>query len=148
MKRIKYVEINNVRDETMHKKWQQILSDGIDPFNPAHVEKYIDGKIIMKTTHWYVFKNDHQYKNTKHHFVIVSNNFYKTDQEITNNEWLELKQTKEKLCEKYHITSGGFSFRFGDMKVSGASVQHFHAHIIVPQKGKSVAAWFGSKKPE
>lgn len=140
-----YVDIENVRNEEMRKKWQKIIDDGIDPFNPQQVENYIDGEITMKGTHWYVFQNDHPYPGIKHQFVIVTNEFKTSFTELTKEEQNELYTIAEILITKHKITGGGLIMRFGDTKLSGGSVIHLHGQLLVPDKGKKVAAWFGSE---
>jgi diadenosine tetraphosphate (Ap4A) HIT family hydrolase len=141
-----YVDINNVRSETMRKKWQQIIDDGVNPFDPQHVEKYIDGEIIKKGTHWYVFQNDQPYPGVKYQFVIVSNEFKSSFTELTHEEMIEFYTIAEILTKEYEIPGGGLIMRFGDTNVSGGSVKHLHGQLLVPNDGEKVAAWFGSEK--
>ena len=141
-----YVNINNVRSEEMKKKWQRIIDDNVDPFDPQHVEKYIDGKILMRFTYWYVFKNDHPYPGIDHQFVIVSNEFKTSFTEITKDEMFEFYLTAEILTKEYGIIGGALIMRFGDTTFSGGSVMHLHGQLLVPEEGKKVAAWFGSEK--
>ncbi len=148
MNQKKYVDINNTRGEEMRKKWERIIKDSVDPFDPVHVEKYIGGEILQQGDHWYVFKNDHPYADVKHQLVIVTNEFYVTDEDLPSEVWLELQTVKRILCAKYNITGGGLIMRFGDTSFSGGSVTHLHAQLIVPEENTKVAAWFGSKKEE
>lgn len=145
---MKYVDINNVRSEEMRRKWQKIIDDDVDPFDPQYVKRYVEGSIIYETEFWYAFQNDHQYSDTEIQIVIVTKSFFNDTYDMPDNVWLDLKKIKKELRDTFNITGGGLIIRFGDTEKSGGSVVHQHAQIIVPKKGKKVAAWFGSEKNE
>ncbi|HSE56985.1 MAG TPA: hypothetical protein VLB02_02790 [Candidatus Paceibacterota bacterium] len=141
---IQYVDINNARGEKMIQKWQGIIADGVDPFDPQYVENYLEGTVILESDHWYAFQNDHPYDNIQLQLVIVTKKFFKDSYDLPDDVWLDLKAIKNKLRDQFEITGGGFVMRFGDTTLSGGTVVHLHAQIIVPAKEKKVAAWFGS----
>lgn len=143
-----YVNIDNVRSEEMRDKWETIINDGVDPFDPKHVESYIGGKIIMKGTYWYVFQNDHPYPGTKHQFVIVTKEFKTSFTELHPEETLEFYIIANALSQEYKILGGSLIMRFGDTSISGGTVMHLHGQLLVPEEGEKVAAWFGSEKKE
>lgn len=141
----KYVEIRNARGQAMIEKWQRIINDNIDPFDPKYIKEYIGGNIILDSDHWYAFQNDHPYPETQYQFVIPTKKFFTTFSEVPGNVSLDLDHICQKLAEKYNINGGARFQRFGDPLISGASVIHLHAQLIVPKPGKKVAAWFGSE---
>lgn len=141
-----YVNVNNTRGVEMRQKWEAIMDDNIDPFDPKYVESYIGGKIIKRGMYWYVFQNDHSYPGTKYQFVIVTNEFKRSFTELTKEEMVEFFAIAETLTMEYQITGGGLIMRFGDTNVSGGSVMHLHGQLLVPEEGIKVAAWFGSEK--
>ncbi|HWC57423.1 MAG TPA: hypothetical protein VG621_00510 [Candidatus Paceibacterota bacterium] len=141
----KYVDINNVRSEEMRQKWQKIIDEGVDPFDVKHVEKMV-GRIMAESKYWYAFHNNYPYPGTQYQPVIVSKNFYTDDDEMTDEEWFDLRTIKRMVKEILAIKGGGFVMRFGDTSISGGSVTHLHAHLIVPKENENVSAWFGSKK--
>ncbi len=142
----KYVDINNTRGEEMYQKWLKIIEAGVDPFDPDQVEKWIGGKIILQTDHCYAFENDHTYDNIEHQIVIVTKQFFDDSYDLPDEVWLDLKNIKNLLRGKYGITGGGFVMRFGDTSLSGGSVVHLHAQLIVPKEGEQTTVWLGSKK--
>lgn len=146
---IKYVETRNVRSPEMKEKWLGIERDGVDPFDPQYVEKYIGGKILLFSDHWYAFENDHKYsEDVLHQFVIPSKNFYRTFSEVPPDASLDLDYICQKLVDKFNIKGGVRFQRFGDPLTSGASVIHLHAQLMVPKPGKKITAWFGSEYSE
>lgn len=132
----------------MYKKWEGIIRDGVDPFAREYVEKYIGGKIVFETDHWYIFENDHAYDNIQYQFVIVTQKLFKDIDELPDDTWIDLKNVKKQLCETYGVTGGGLTMRFGNTFLSGGSVVHLHAQFIVPKPGKKTAAWFGCNKTQ
>ncbi len=141
----KYVDINNVRSEEMRQKWQSIIDRGIDPFDIQYVEEYA-GPVILQSDHWYVFQNNYPYKGALHQPVLVSKKFYRDDDEMSDEEWVDLRKIKKQMKELLGIKGGGFIMRFGDTSLSGGSVIHLHAQLIIPKENEAVAAWFGAKK--
>ena len=49
------------------------------------------------------------------------------------------------VCQ-YHIRGGALAMRFGDTRLTGATVVHMHAHLIVPKlcpkKGRALVVEF------
>lgn len=140
-----FVNIDNTRTSAMREKWQKIIDEGIDPFDPKKVTKWIDGEIIMASDHWYAFQNDHPYPGTKYQFVIPTKEFFTDSDQLSKEIILDLFSIVKRLKRKYGIVGGGLSMRFGETKLSGGSVMHMHAQLTVPEDGKSIAVWFGSK---
>jgi diadenosine tetraphosphate (Ap4A) HIT family hydrolase len=143
-----YVNINNTRNEEMRKRWEKYLEDDIDPFSRAEFEKCITEPIILEVKHWYVFKNEYPYDGRKYQFVIVTQIFFTDLDTLPDEVGLELKYVKIELSNMYGIKGSGLVMRLGDTSISGASVTHLHAQLIVPEENKRVAAWFGSEKKE
>jgi diadenosine tetraphosphate (Ap4A) HIT family hydrolase len=144
----KYVDIENVRNEDMRRKWEQIIHDGVDPFDRANIEQYTGSEIVYESAHWYSIENDHAYAGTQHQIVIISKKFHTDMDTLSLEEWNDYLAHIKTIKKMYLITGGGLTMRFGDTEISGATVRHLHGQLIIPKKGKAVAAWFGHEKEE
>lgn len=64
--------------------------------------------------------------------------------------WADLLKLYRKLIKKNGIKGATLVIRSGDTKITGASVNHLHAHLIVgssrTQKAKPVKVLVGFKK--
>lgn len=151
MNRKPYVCISNVQDtgysEEYKKILQLIIDLGIDPFTKEYLTdpRFGQKEILYESDHWIVFKNQYQYRDTSLHFIFVSKEYGESITDFSPEIQLDFFSIFKKICEKFNIEGGGLSLRFGNPKISGATVQHFHAQLVVPEDKKVVAVYYGSK---
>ncbi len=64
--------------------------------------------------------------------------------------WVDLQKLYRKLIRKNKITGATLMIRSGETQITGASVNHLHAHLIVgsfrTKKTKPIKALVGFKK--
>ncbi|MBI2013352.1 MAG: hypothetical protein HYS87_00765 [Candidatus Colwellbacteria bacterium] len=53
--------------------------------------------------------------------------------DIQERDVLDMFGVAGALREKLNITGGGLCMRFGDPRLSGATIMHPHVHLIVPR---------------
>ncbi len=109
----------------------QIAKDGVCPFCPEQLAKYHKNPILIETKYWLVTENMYPYKSTVHHFLLIHKNHIGHMSEVSTEAWKDLEDLNNEVFRKYNVKGGTFMMRFGDNKITGASVAHLHAHIIV-----------------
>ena len=76
--------------------------------------------------------NIRPYDNTKKHIVIIPRRHVTTPRDLTQEERLSLWDVIDWASNFLDIRGAAFAFRWGDPTLTGASVDHLHAHILVP----------------
>ena len=98
--------------------------------------KYHKKLILKKEKSWFVTENTWPYKNTKHHFLIISEEHKEEFNELSPADFEIVFKLANWLIKKYKIKGGGFLLRFGELIYTGATVCHLHFHLIVPKIDK------------
>lgn len=125
------VEPVNGRNEEYRAQLTKILNDTICPFCPGG-ETLRDQEILKATKYWFVKFNHHPLANTVYHFMITPHRHIVAMEEITTEEWQDLCEIRQWLKSQYDMTGDAMYGRSGEPLVTGATVSHFHMHIIVP----------------
>ncbi len=86
---------------------------------------------IKNARYWYIKKNDYPYKGAVHHYLIANNRHITKITEISPAGWKELLLMMKWL--KHHFKTKGESVfaRSGDMRYTGATLDHLHFHFLV-----------------
>ncbi|MFH1551295.1 MAG: HIT domain-containing protein [bacterium] len=98
--------------------------------------KYHKKIILKKEKGWFVTKNSWPYKNTEHHFIIISEKHKEEFDELDSYDFEAVLKLVNWTIKKYKIKGGGLTLRFGDFTYTGATVCHLHFHLIVPKINK------------
>jgi len=98
--------------------------------------KYHRKPIIKKQKGWFITENTWSYKNTRHHFVIISEEHKEEFKELNFSDFETVSKLANWIIKKYKINGGGILLRFGDSDYTGATVCHLHFHLIVPKINK------------
>jgi diadenosine tetraphosphate (Ap4A) HIT family hydrolase len=128
----KFVDLKNSRGGTQDEVMKLIIKRGEDPFSVENLKKYHKEPILFETDHWLITKSQWPYKNTEKHILLISKRYIEKPTQLSNEEKLDLFECLRLSEEKLGVVGGGFCMRFGDTSLSGATVKHLHAHIIVP----------------
>jgi ATP adenylyltransferase len=83
---------------------------------------------------WYIKKNDYPYKGSVHHYLIVPKNHIQTISEFPSASWKELQKAILWLEKKTKVTGYSVFVRSGDMRYTGATLDHLHFHFLVGGK--------------
>lgn len=135
--KLDFVNLDNARLDEQRKVMEDIVSDGVCPFCPENLAKYHKEKIIRTGKHWLLTYNQWPYENTALHLLVIAKyhaihlNDMKpgaADELFDLLKWAEIN---------FNVSFGGVCMRFGDIKKTGATVDHLHAHLIVPKENLS-----------
>ena len=129
----KYVDIENARGEEYRKLITQIIEDDVCPFCEENLEKYHREPIIRKTNFWILTKNQNKYPGAKTHLVAILRHHAKDLSDMKSGAMEDLIDLFIWVQKHYKIKGGGFSMRFGETALSGASVKHLHAQFFEPE---------------
>ncbi len=124
------LSIANARKDEQIQVMQKIINDGVCPFCRENIEKYHSKPILFETKSWIVTENAWPYENTQKHILLISQRHIKTVDELTDEEWLDVKEIQKNIKQNFNLKSASILGRLGDPTLSGATVSHLHLHII------------------
>jgi len=119
------------RLEEQRKQMEDLAARGVcafcwDNFDIEHREP-----IELKTDHWIVTKNDYPYEHTKLHLLLIPDQHVSTLSELDPEVLADFMPTVVKVERQWKLEHYAVGIRSGDMRLTGGSVEHLHAHIIV-----------------
>jgi diadenosine tetraphosphate (Ap4A) HIT family hydrolase len=128
----------------------EILNAGHCPFCAEHLLKYHTKPILKTGTYWIVTKNAWPYEGTSHHFLLVSVPHIESISAVSKESWHELHSHITYLEKKFKLKGKSLLMRSGETQMTGASVRHLHAQLIVGtprnKNTKPITALVGFKK--
>jgi len=139
----KLLNLKHARHPEQTKKMKELSRKGLCPFCPEQLEKYHNTPIIKKGKFWTLTFNDYPYDGTEKHFLIISNRHLTHLKDISEEAAKELIKINSDLTKKEKISGGTFFMRFGDTNLTGATISHLHAHLIIGEKNRK-----GEKKEQ
>jgi len=125
------IDPRNTREDSQRKVFEEIIKDGVCPFCRNHLSKYHKPQ-IHERVYWLVTENQWPYKGAKKHTLIILRRHEEDISSLKYNEWLELLSILKEVSKEEGVSGGAIGMRFGDTLSSGATVNHIHAHIVVP----------------
>lgn len=132
-----FVNLENARFDDQKDVMQSIIEDGVCPFCQESLKKYHKSEILKSGEHWLLTYNQWPYANTKLHLLAIAK-YHATDlsgmKPGSAEELFDMLRWAEDF---YKISFGGICMRFGDIKQNGATIDHLHAHLIVPVENLS-----------
>ena len=120
-----YVLPSNASSEEYRKELEEIEKKGECPFCSKNISN-----AIFTTHHWAVFTNEYPYKEASQHFLIIYREHSEDVTDLLADALAELTHLVLKLQLAYKLEGHKLLIRSGDMKKSGATVQHLHAQLI------------------
>jgi diadenosine tetraphosphate (Ap4A) HIT family hydrolase len=128
----KHVNLDNARLADQRQVMERIKQNDVCPFCPENLADYHKKPILFETASWVVTENQWPYQGTLHHFLLILKRHATHPVELNDNEWNEIHIIINNLTKDYTIEAGSFLLRFGSTEKTGATVDHLHAHVIVP----------------
>ena len=98
--------------------------------------KYHKKPIEKKEKGWFITKNSWPYKNTEHHFLIISEKHKENFEDLSSVDFKSISRLVNWAIKKYKIKGGGLTLRFGQTAFTGSTVPHLHFHLISPKINK------------
>lgn len=85
---------------------------------------------IKSWQHWFVKKNDFPYDGTKLHLLIIPYRHVTSLEELSVEEFSELKTVVEWVNVTYKVKGASMFVRYGNMSYTGATGTHIHFHLL------------------
>lgn len=126
-----FVNLKHARTQEQIDVMQQIEKDGVCPFCMEHFLKYHSKPLLAENNSWVATENMSPYEGSVHHFLFVCKRHFTMPTEMTNEEKKSLFDLINHMITTNNILGGAILIRFGDMRYTGGSVDHFHAHLII-----------------
>lgn len=127
------VNLDNARYDDQRRVMSEIVADGVCPFCADHLEKYHKEPILRQGEHWTLTPNQWPYEHTRVHLLAISSYHTEALSDLKPGSMDELLDHLQWAEFTYNVAAGGLAMRFGDVKKNGATVNHLHAHFIVPE---------------
>lgn len=133
----KVIDKTYAKSKSYKKELEDIEKKGECPFCEKNFKYYKTKIIALKQYNgWFIAKSNWPYKNSLHHFMIVSKKHKEQFFELNKEDLETVKYLTNWAIKKFKIKGGALTIRFGDTKFTGATVCHLHFHLIYPQKNK------------
>lgn len=95
-------------------------------------------------------ENAWPYTGTAFHFLFIARAHVEATEEMSPAVWTDLHALYRKLVKRNSLAGTTLMLRSGDTKITGASVNHLHAHLIIgtkrTKKTKPMKALVGFKR--
>ncbi len=110
---------------------KQIVAEGFCPFCEEHLFKYHNRPVFFKSTHWIVTENAWPYTGSTFHYLFIARPHIETTENMSSLMWTDIQKLYRKLVREKKMKGATLMIRSGDTQITGASVNHLHAHVIV-----------------
>ncbi len=152
-KKNSFVNLENARKTEQLAVMQRIQDRGECPFCAENLRKEHKNPILSESKHWILTHNQWRYDEAQLHLLLISTVHARNLNDLPSEAGKELLEALQWAEKRFNITSGGVAIRFGDIRYNGATIDHLHAHLIVPFQNpesadyKPVRFKIGAKKP-
>ncbi len=127
-----HLDLDNARHEDQKSKMREYLASGVSPFLPEKINCDGQQPILKQGQYWYIVRNRWPYPHTLHHYLIISNEYWTSLDQVVPAAGSELITLTQWLCQHLQAQGGAICLRFGDTNYSGGTVDHLHWQFIVP----------------
>ena len=128
----KVVDLNYAKDSKYLKTLQKIQSENKCPFCPDNF-KYHTEPILKRNGDWFITRNFRPYESSDHHFIILPNRHFEHLVGASNHDFVCILELAKWAENEFNLKGGALCMRFGNTTHTGATVCHFHAHLVVPK---------------
>jgi ATP adenylyltransferase len=128
----------------------EIVAGGFCPFCEEHLFKHHRRPLIYKSAHWLVTENSWPYKGSRFHILFIARTHIEKTEDLSSAMWADLQKLYKKIVREKKTKGATLFIRSGDTKITGASVNHLHAHLVVgsprTKSAEPITALVGFKK--
>ena len=131
--------------EEYRKVLEEIQASGKCPFCPENFFLHHERPIIAEYNNWFITENNWPYPKALGHFLIIGREHKGELSELTGDDMAAVNHLSDIVIQEKNFEGGGLMLRFGDGKLSGATVAHLHFHLIIPERkenGLGETIWF------
>lgn len=128
------MNMRNARFDEQREVMRRVGGNGACLFCPGQLAKCHTQEILYQNEHWLLTYNQRPYKNTELHLLAISKQHVNSLNEMRTGAGEALFDLLKWSEDYFGIDHGAICIRFGDIRFSGATVGHMHAHLIVSKK--------------
>jgi diadenosine tetraphosphate (Ap4A) HIT family hydrolase len=110
---------------------EQIRDEGKCPFCEDQLPRHHTKPILWTSDHWTVTTNAWPYKGTRLHFLLISNKHLERIEDLPAPARSDFFANFDRLSREYELEGASILWRSGETQITGATVKHLHAQIIV-----------------
>lgn len=111
---------------------EEIQSGKKCPFCPGQLHWHKE-PILKEENGWLITRNSWPYQNAAHHFLLIGREHHDRFDELSSADWETIRGLINWAITEFKLPGGGIAMRFGETTYTGATVVHFHIHMIVPE---------------
>ena len=123
-------DLNNARTPEIRTVMEKLQAEDVCNFCPGNEHLGAMRPVLREGPRWTVRHNAVPLDNTRLHLLLVAKRHTLRLADLEPDDMLELLDHLKWIEQNFQLEGGGFVMRFGEMKVSTASVQHQHAQLI------------------
>jgi diadenosine tetraphosphate (Ap4A) HIT family hydrolase len=131
MSKSTYVNITYAKSDDYKNTIQDIVDKGVCPFCKENF-KWHRKPIISHSGNWFITESTWPYKNSKYHFLVICEDHKIDITDLSTEDLNNVLNLVKSTVRLHKIKGGGLTLRFGSTIFTGATVQHLHFHLIVP----------------
>lgn len=121
----------SARHEAQKQQMKDLQKRGVCAFCWESLAKEHREPIELQTDYWVVTKNDYPYDDTKLHLLLIPKEHVHILGKLSPAARADMVETVVKIEAKWKLTHYAIGMRSGDMRHTGGTVEHLHAHIVV-----------------
>ncbi|OHA84535.1 MAG: hypothetical protein A2591_04165 [Candidatus Yonathbacteria bacterium RIFOXYD1_FULL_52_36] len=126
------VNLSHTRGDEQTNVYHRIAEGGFCPFCWENFQKNHKKPLLIQTEWWIATENQWPYQGSTLHMLFVYRDHVDDPTKVAPDAWSEFYQhILPAIMKRYHINGGGIYMRFGNTNITGSSVAHFHANLIV-----------------
>jgi len=129
----------NVRTAQQRAEMARLEAAGICLFCPEQLARHPRQRILLSTQHWTATPNEYPYAGTSQHLLLIphqhASNLLELSDEVRADFWVALAAVAEANELRYY----GLGVRNGDCRLTGATIEHVHAHVLVGSDDENAA---------
>ncbi len=137
-----FVDVENATGEDYRNLIKIIAKDEVCPFCKENLEKY-GNKIIDETDYWLLIEKQNLADGKRNQLVAIPKKHIETIWEIEPGVSADLLKLFSRGAIERGIEGGALVIRFGNTKLSGATIKHLHVELIEPEIGEEVEFHIG-----
>ncbi len=125
------MNLEHARHPDQRTVMEELAGKGLCNFCP---ENRSEGDVlgsVWQGRHWVLVPNRWPYEFTALHLLAIPERHVIFPNELTREEWEEFRELLDWAIQEYKLEAGSLGMRFGVMRLTGATVEHLHVHLIV-----------------
>jgi ATP adenylyltransferase len=100
-------------------------------FCPDGLRQQAREQILLETSHWSVMPNKFPYRGTSFHLLVIPHQHAADIIDLEPSSQCDFWSVLAIMRERFDLKHYGLGIRNGDCKLTGATVAHVHAHVVV-----------------